>query len=194
MIKTLDHYEKALKIHEEMGNREGMAIQLGNMGNVFQIQGDMIKALDHYEKVLKIFEEVGNKLNYNIIMNNKINLLFNVAIKNNKEQNTGKALENLGEIAESLKKTKNEDTIKIIISTIFKLLTDSEYDFVINILEILQKEHKDIYEMCEPFMITAQYLKTKDASILENTSSIVLEGVNKILEAIEKPKLERVNV
>ncbi len=192
--KALDHFEKALKIDEEIDNREGMANDYGNMGNVFRIQGDLQKALDNHEKALKIYEEIGMSLNINIIMNNKINLLFQLAMKNNKEQNTGKALENLEDIVESLKKTKNEATIKIIISTIFELLTDSEYDFVINILEILQKEHKDIYEMCEPFMITAQYLKTKDSSILENTSSIVLEGVNKILEALEKQKLNRVNV
>jgi len=72
----------------------------------------------------------------------------------------------------------------------FELLKDSEYDFAINIVEILQKEHKDIFEICEPFMISAKYLKTNDESILENTSSIVLEGVKKILKAVEKPNNE----
>ena len=89
-----------------------------------------------------------------------------------------------------MKETKNEDTIKIIVSAIFELLKDSEYDFAITIIEILQKEHKDIFEICEPFMISAKYLKTKDPGILEDTSSIILEGVKKILEAVEKQKNE----
>jgi len=55
-------------------------------------------------------------------------------------------------------------------------------------LEELQKEHKDIFEICEPYVISAKYLKTKDPGILEDTSSIILEGVKKILEAVEKQK------
>jgi len=38
-----------------------MANQLSNMGNVFQIQGDLPKAFDHYEKALKINEEIGTR-------------------------------------------------------------------------------------------------------------------------------------
>ena len=38
-------------------------------------------------------------------------------------------------------------------------------------------------------MISAKYLKTNDSSILENTSSIVLEGVKKILEAVDKNEI-----
>ncbi|CAG0994532.1 hypothetical protein METP3_02862 [Methanosarcinales archaeon] len=192
--KSLQHYENALKINEEIGNRQGMANQLGNMGIVFQVQGDLEKSLQHYEKALKIYKEIGNNLGYNSIINNKIGLLLKSAITHNKEKNAGKALENLKEIVESLKETKNEDTIKIIVSVIFELLKDSEYDFVITIIEILQKEHKDIFEICEPFMISAKYLKTKDQGILEDTSSIILEGVKKILEAVERPKNEMNNV
>jgi len=83
-----------------------MAINLGNMGNIFQIQGNLQKSLQNYEKALKIYKEIGEKLNYHIINNNKINLLFKSAITHNKEKNAGKALENLEEIVESLKETK----------------------------------------------------------------------------------------
>jgi len=148
------------------------------------------KSLQHYEKALKIYKEIGEKLNYNITNNNKIGLLLESAITHNKEKNAGKALENLKEIVESLKETKNEDTIKIIVFAIFDLLNNSEYDFAITIIEILQKEHKDIFEICEPFMISAKYLKTKDPGILEDTSSIILKGVKKILEAVKKHKNE----
>ena len=54
---------------------------------------------------------------------------------------------------------------------------------------MFQKEHNDIFEICEPFLISAKYLKTNDPDILENTSSIVLEGVKKILKAVEKNEM-----
>jgi len=50
---ALDIMKKALKINEEIGNREGMANQLGNMGIVFRVQGDIQKALYYNEKHLK---------------------------------------------------------------------------------------------------------------------------------------------
>lgn len=192
--KALEYLEKGRIMHEEIGNKQGIAAAYGNEGITYKIQGNLEKAMKHYNISLKIFKEIGNHLDYIIIMNTKIGLLFELAIKNNLEKNTGKALDNIKEIAESLKETKNEETIRIIMSSISELLIDSEYDLAITSLEKIQEGDKDIFEICEPFLISAQYLKTKDSSILENTSSIVLEGVNKILEAIEKQKLERVNV
>jgi len=190
MEKAREYHEKALEIHDEIGDKQGVACDLGNMGNVYRIQKDMKKALEHHEKALEIFKEIGDKLNFNIINNYKINLLLISAITHNKEKNTGLALEDIEAIVKSLKEAKDEDTIKIIVSSIFELLKDSEYDFAITIMEILQKEHKAVFEICEPFLISAKYLKTNDPSILENTSSIVLEGVKKILEAVEKQKNE----
>ena len=187
--KSLEHHEKALKMNEEIGYKERMANDYGNMGIVFHTQGDLQKSLEYYEKALKIYEEIGNYLKYNIINYNKINLLLISATTHNTEKNTGLAVKDIEAIAQSLNQTKNDDTIKIIVSSIFELLKDSEYDFAITIMEILQKEHKDIFEICEPFMISAKYLKTNDPDILENTSSIVLEGVKKILTEVDKNEL-----
>ena len=187
--KALEHHEKSLEIHEDIGNKQGIASDYGNMGIVYKIQGDLKKALEHYGKALEIIKEIGDKLNYNIINNNKINLLLISAKTHNTKQNTGLAVEDIEAIATSLKETKNDDTMKIIVSSVFELLKDSEYDFAITIMEILQKEHKDVFEICEPFLISAKYLKTNDSGILENTSSIILEGVKKILESVEKNEM-----
>ncbi len=59
--KALDYYFKALKIFEEIGNKNGQAANLGNIGIVYNDQGDYAKALDYYFKALKINEEIGNK-------------------------------------------------------------------------------------------------------------------------------------
>ena len=189
-MKAIEYYENSIIIAHEIGHLRFEGRWLGKLGNAYSDLGQVQKAIEFYEKALKIYKEIGEKLNYNITNNNKIILLFKFAITHNKEKNAGMALENLEEIVESLKETKNEDTIKIIVSTIFELLKDSEYDFAVTIMEMLQKEHKDIFEICEPFMISAKYLKTKDPGILEDTSSIILEGVKKILEAVERPKNE----
>ena len=61
MEKALEHYEKALKIDEEIGNKQGIASDLGNMGVIYRIQGDLGKALEHHEKALEIDERIGNK-------------------------------------------------------------------------------------------------------------------------------------
>jgi len=60
-VKALDYYFKALKIFEEIGDKQRQAANLGNIGLVYCKQGDYAKALDYYFKTLKIYEEVGNK-------------------------------------------------------------------------------------------------------------------------------------
>ncbi len=186
MDKALEYYRKSIEIFEELGNKEEMASVFGSMGTVFQTRGEIDKALEYYQKALIIFKEMGSNLNYNTINNIKINLLLQSTIIHNKENNTGLAVEDIEVIVKSLKETKNDDTIKIIVYSIFELLKDSEYDFAITIMEMFQKEHNDIFEICEPFLISAKYLKTNNPDILENTSSIILEGVKKILEAVKK--------
>ncbi|MBI4930328.1 MAG: tetratricopeptide repeat protein [Bacteroidetes bacterium] len=59
--KSLDYYFRALKIDEELGNKNGIARHLGNIGLTYDYQGNYPKALDYCFKALKITEELGNK-------------------------------------------------------------------------------------------------------------------------------------
>ena len=63
--KALEYFENALELSEELSEelelKEGIAHTLGNMGNVYQIQGDMKKAIELFEKAQEIFEEIGDK-------------------------------------------------------------------------------------------------------------------------------------
>ena len=59
--KALEYYEKAWKLNEELGRKEGMAADLGNIGIVYRIKGELDKALEYYEKAWKLNEELGRK-------------------------------------------------------------------------------------------------------------------------------------
>jgi serine phosphatase RsbU (regulator of sigma subunit)/Tfp pilus assembly protein PilF len=68
--KAIEYYHKSLKIQEEIGNKEGIAISLNNIGGIYMNQGDIPKALEYYHKSLKIQEEIGDKKGIAISLNN----------------------------------------------------------------------------------------------------------------------------
>ncbi|MBK9285203.1 MAG: tetratricopeptide repeat protein [Sphingobacteriaceae bacterium] len=68
--KALEYYHKSLKIYEEIGDKEGIALSLNNIGGIYSNQGDIPKALEYYHKSLKIREEIGDKLGIATSLNN----------------------------------------------------------------------------------------------------------------------------
>ncbi|MBN4051590.1 tetratricopeptide repeat protein [bacterium AH-315-M05] len=58
---ALNHYNKALKINNQLNDKKGIAASLSNIGIVYWSQGDYPKALKYYFKALKMDEELGNK-------------------------------------------------------------------------------------------------------------------------------------
>ena len=67
---ALDYYFRRLKMDEESGNQNNMAINLGNIGGVYQEQGDYSKSLDYYFRALKIAEGLESKININAWLGN----------------------------------------------------------------------------------------------------------------------------
>lgn len=59
--KALNHYFKALKTDEKLGDKNGIARHLGNIGIIFDEQKDHPKALYYYFKALKMAEELKDK-------------------------------------------------------------------------------------------------------------------------------------
>ena len=64
------HYEAALDIHRELGNRRYEAIVLNNFGLMHYNQGRMEKARAHCEAALDIHRELGNRRSEGIVLNN----------------------------------------------------------------------------------------------------------------------------
>ena len=57
--EALKHHKEALRIHREIGYKQGEAIQLGNLGIVYHVKGELDEALKHYEEGLSIHREIG---------------------------------------------------------------------------------------------------------------------------------------
>ncbi len=68
--KALNYYLRSIKIHEELGNKSGIASSLNNIGFIYKKQGDIQKALEYYHKSLKIKEEIGDKKGVSKSLNN----------------------------------------------------------------------------------------------------------------------------
>ena len=68
--KALEYFHKSLKIREEIGDKNGIATSLNNIGYIYRSQGDIPKGLEYYHKSLKIYEELGDKKGIAISLNN----------------------------------------------------------------------------------------------------------------------------
>ena len=68
--KALEYFHKSLKIREEIGDKNGIATSLNNIGYIYRNQGDIPKGLEYYHKSLKIYEELGDKKGIAISLNN----------------------------------------------------------------------------------------------------------------------------
>ena len=70
ITKALEYYSKSLKLQEEIGDKQGIAISLSNIGNIYFDQGDIPKALEYFGKSLQLLEEIRNKKGIATSLNN----------------------------------------------------------------------------------------------------------------------------
>lgn len=67
---SIENNEKALKIREEIGDKNGIAESLNNIGVIYDYQNEGDKALEYYGKSLKVLEELGEKYGMGTLFNN----------------------------------------------------------------------------------------------------------------------------
>jgi len=58
---ALDCFQQALKIKEEILDKNGIAAILSSIANMYQDQGENSKALDYFQRSLKVYEEISDK-------------------------------------------------------------------------------------------------------------------------------------
>ena len=69
----MEYQQLALKIHREIGNREGEANSLGNIGNLYGEKGESDETLRYYKLALKVFDEIGASENIKKTKENIVN-------------------------------------------------------------------------------------------------------------------------
>jgi len=60
-MKSIDYFEKQLKIAREIGDRGGEGPAYGNLGNAYRSLGDYRKAIKYHGKYLEIATEIGDR-------------------------------------------------------------------------------------------------------------------------------------
>lgn len=58
--QVLNFYQQALSIRRELGDRDGEAITLSAIGEVYSYRGQRLQALNHFQQVLAIYREASN--------------------------------------------------------------------------------------------------------------------------------------
>lgn len=62
-MNAIEHYNRCLKIFEEIENKSGKASLIHNIGHVYYDMGDTAKAMENYTNSLIFFEEIDDQLN-----------------------------------------------------------------------------------------------------------------------------------
>jgi len=53
-------YLRARDLNDELGRKEGVAINSGNLGNLYQQRGDTARACQHWARARDLFREIGS--------------------------------------------------------------------------------------------------------------------------------------
>jgi tetratricopeptide (TPR) repeat protein len=59
--KSLEYFEKALRIAQDIGDRQNEGTLLGNLGNTYYALGQVERAIEYYEQALTIVLEIGDR-------------------------------------------------------------------------------------------------------------------------------------
>ena len=68
--KSLECSKKALKIAQEIGDRQNEGAWLGNLGNAYYSLGEVERAIEYYEQALSISKEIGDRRGEGTCLNN----------------------------------------------------------------------------------------------------------------------------
>jgi CHAT domain-containing protein len=97
--EALTHYQQALAIQEEVGDRRGQAITLDKIGQTYGLTDQPVKSLENYQQALKRWEEINDR-------QGKALTLYGIARverKQNKLRDSGKHVAEAIDIVESLR-------------------------------------------------------------------------------------------
>ena len=59
--RAVEYHERALRLNQETGNKQGEALLYGDLGLTYHALGDYQRAVDCLKRALKFGKETGNK-------------------------------------------------------------------------------------------------------------------------------------
>ncbi len=74
-VKSQEKYSEALRIYEEIGNKEGASDALNYIGSIHRQRGDYVKAIKYHYESLKIKEEINDKRGVSAVLN-RIGIIY----------------------------------------------------------------------------------------------------------------------
>ena len=121
VIKAIEYYNKALKLREQAGDKQGIAESINNLGTLYSYQNDLKASIAYYARAVKLYEEAGDMKGASQSLNNlgstyintkepKKSIEYNtkalhIQEKNNDELGMSNSFVNLGNAYEALGET-----------------------------------------------------------------------------------------
>lgn len=76
-VRALEHYQRSLKLAEEVGDKSSSSATLNSIGNLYHSQGNYAQALEYFQQSFKIKQEIGEKVGVARALNN-IGVIYSV--------------------------------------------------------------------------------------------------------------------
>ncbi|MDY6941304.1 MAG: CHAT domain-containing tetratricopeptide repeat protein, partial [Cyanobacteriota bacterium] len=136
-LETIELYERALPLWQQVGDRLGEASTLTNLGVAYANLGDATQALDFYDRALPLRQVTGDR-------RGEAETLYRIARAERERGNTQEALEKIEraiEIVESLR-SRNNITSERLRTRYFATVQDF-YEFYIDLLMELHQQQSD---------------------------------------------------
>jgi adenylate cyclase len=70
LIKALEHFQRSMKLREQIGDENGVASSLNNIGIIYHDQEDLDKALHYYQRSLDLFKKTGSRKGQSNVLGN----------------------------------------------------------------------------------------------------------------------------
>jgi tetratricopeptide (TPR) repeat protein len=99
-LQAIDFHEQAPSLRREIGDRQGEAISLGNLGTAYQSLGPCQRAIEFHQQSLEIAREIGDRLG---VATSYFNLGNTMAKLDQKPEDIISAYENARQLFQNMK-------------------------------------------------------------------------------------------
>jgi class 3 adenylate cyclase len=187
--KTLEYYDNAYQAYKALNNKNGMARNLGNAGNIYVRDDDKTQALEHYSEAMSMYEELGNKAATAAFRINIAGIYIGVA-----EDSTGK--QKINNLTRADRKALLDKAIAIVQPAV-KLSTESGYleallasYHSLSTIYAMEGDYKNAYEK------NKAYTEIQDSMYRQNNAEAVgkLEAQYKLAQQDKEIQIQKLEV